>query len=136
VVDVLDHVWGVGQLYAAADPQPHAAMPALHVSVPALISATWTAVRGWGRPSSWLAFLYPITVAYGSIYLGEHYLLDVVAGAALGIASYLVIAAASPRLTLGSSGGVTFGSGCHAAVGGRSKWRIRHEAVRSDHEHG
>jgi membrane-associated phospholipid phosphatase len=32
--------------------------------------------------------LYPATVSFGVIYLGEHYIADVVVGLALGIACY------------------------------------------------
>jgi membrane-associated phospholipid phosphatase len=53
-----------------------------------IIACACVAVRGVRRPSSWLWMLYPATVSFGVIYLGEHYVADVVVGIALGVACY------------------------------------------------
>jgi membrane-associated phospholipid phosphatase len=82
-VSLLDHL-GVGELYGGADPAPNGAMPSLHVAVPTLIAATLVSIRGWRRWTSWLWVLYPLTMAFATIYLGEHYVLDCVAGMGLG----------------------------------------------------
>jgi PAP2 superfamily len=84
VVDTLQQVGGFGQFYAGADPEPNAAMPSLHVSVPMAIACTIVAVRGARRWTSWLWMLYPLSLSFGVLYLGEHYVADAVAGLILG----------------------------------------------------
>lgn len=90
VVDTLQQVGGFGQFYAGADPEPNAAMPSLHVSVPMAIACTIVAVRGARRWTSWLWMLYPLTLSFGVLYLGEHYVADAVAGLILGAAAFAV----------------------------------------------
>lgn len=89
-VTLLNHLGAVGQLYSGADPAPYGAMPALHVAVPSLIAATAIAIRGWRPSRAWLWLLYPLTMAFATLYLGEHYLLDALAGMALGFLSHAV----------------------------------------------
>jgi len=97
VVDSLDHVGGVGHLYGGADPEPNAAMPSLHVAVPMLIAATAVGLSGhrW-RAARWWS-IYPLTIGFGVVYLGEHYVADAIVGLALGLASYGVGQAAERR---------------------------------------
>jgi hypothetical protein len=102
VVETLQGLGSFGTLYAGADPEPNAAMPSLHVSVPMVIACAVVAVRGVRRPSSWLWMLYPATISFGVIYLGEHYVADVVVGIALGVACY---AAAELGYQTGRGGG-------------------------------
>jgi hypothetical protein len=102
VVETLQKLGSFGTLYASADPEPNAAMPSLHVSVPMVIACAVVAVRGVRRPSSWLWMLYPATISFGVIYLGEHYVADVVVGIALGVACY---AAAELGYQTGRGGG-------------------------------
>jgi membrane-associated phospholipid phosphatase len=90
VVDTLQQVGGFGQFYAGADPEPNAAMPSLHVAVPMVIACTVVAVRGSRRWTSWLWMLYPLTLSFGVLYLGEHYLADAVVGIALGALCFAV----------------------------------------------
>lgn len=84
VVDTLQSLGGFGNFYAGADPEPNAAMPSLHVSVPLIVSLSIIAVKGWGNRWAWLWLLYPLTLCFGVIYLGEHYISDTVVGLALG----------------------------------------------------
>jgi membrane-associated phospholipid phosphatase len=92
VVDTLQQVRGFGSFYSGADPEPNAAMPSLHVSVPLIIACSIVAVKGWGRWRSWLWMLYPATISFGVVYLGEHYVSDVVVGLALGAVCWVVAA--------------------------------------------
>lgn len=97
-VSLLDHLGGIGRAYAGADPAPYGAMPALHVAVPSLIAATAIGIRGrWRRGVRLLWLLYPMTMAFAVLYLGEHYLLDALAGMALGFLCYTVAALLTPR---------------------------------------
>jgi hypothetical protein len=88
VVDTLQSMGGFGQFYAGADPEPNAAMPSLHVSVPMVIACTIVAVRGARRWTSWVWMLYPLTLSFGVLYLGEHYVADTVVGLVLGAAAF------------------------------------------------
>jgi hypothetical protein len=89
-VTLLDHLGGVGRLYSGADPAPYGAMPALHVAVPSLIAATAIGIHGRRNGRAWLWVLYPMTMAFATLYLGEHYLLDALAGITLGFLSHAV----------------------------------------------
>jgi hypothetical protein len=87
-VSLLNHLGAVGRLYSSADPAPYSAMPALHVAVPSLIAATLIGIKGWRRKWAWLSALYPMIMTFATLYLGEHYVLDGVAGMALGVICY------------------------------------------------
>lgn len=78
IVALLDRLGGWGPRYAAADPAPLRAMPAMHCAVPALIAADIIAARR-GEHRYWLWLLYPACVGFGVLCLGEHYLIDVLA---------------------------------------------------------
>ncbi len=88
-IGLLNHLGGIGHLYGGADPAPNGAMPSLHVGIPTLISLIAARMRGWRRPASWLWLLYPLTMILATMYLGEHYLLDGMAGFTLGVIGYL-----------------------------------------------
>jgi membrane-associated phospholipid phosphatase len=89
VVDSLHPLGGLGSIYSAADPEPNAAMPSLHVALPALIAATMIRLSR-RRRAVWLWLAYPLTLSFGVVYLGEHYIADVLVGLGLGVAAYLV----------------------------------------------
>jgi membrane-associated phospholipid phosphatase len=74
------------------DPNPIAAMPSLHTAITVMMAAAlWRA-----RPALGIAGgVYALAMGFSLIYLGEHYLIDVLAGAALAIA---VAVAVSPWL--------------------------------------
>lgn len=76
--EVMSHAGPLAGVYSGADPLPNAAMPSLHVSYP-LIVAWWT-LRAFGRRAAWIV-LYPACVCVGVVYLGEHWVIDVLAGA-------------------------------------------------------
>jgi membrane-associated phospholipid phosphatase len=89
-VELLQHLGGFGSFYAGADPEPNAAMPSLHVTVPLIVSLAIISVKGYRNRRAWLWLLYPITIGFGVVYLGEHYIADVVVGLALGVLCWLV----------------------------------------------
>lgn len=67
---------------------PVAAMPSLHAGIAFLV-----AFYGVGRLAAtwrWLLLAYPLVMSFGLVYFGEHYVVDIVAGAAL---AGLVVAA-------------------------------------------
>lgn len=67
------------------DLNPIAAMPSLHAAFPTLL--TLLCFRHFGR-WGWLMLGYLATVVFGIVYMGEHYLVDVVAGMALALIGY------------------------------------------------
>lgn len=88
VVIVLDHLGSFGRVYAGADPFPDGAMPSLHAAVPLVIALSLISTgRGWAR---WLWFLYPLTVGFAVVDLGEHYVADVVVGLLVGALCWAV----------------------------------------------
>ncbi len=82
MVEVGEPLWGRywGPLYAALGGNPWAAMPSLHfaTSVAAATSLAEASPEegaiGWG---------YALTLGFGLVYLGEHYVTDLLAGAGL-----------------------------------------------------
>ena len=89
VVATLGHIPGIGHLYAGADLYPDGAMPSLHVAVPMVIALAMIAASrgGWRR---WLWLLYPLTMAFAVVDLGEHWVADAVVGLAFGGVCYAV----------------------------------------------
>src|SRR5262249_15172480 len=82
---------GFGGFYAGADPEPNAAMPSLHVAVPMLIACAAIGKASRHRRLAWLWMLYPLTIGFGVVYLGEHYVAGTVIGLALGALCYVVV---------------------------------------------
>jgi membrane-associated phospholipid phosphatase len=58
-----------------------AAMPSLHAGTALLVALF--GIRWLTHPARWLLLAYPLTMGTGLVYLGEHYVVDVVAGFAL-----------------------------------------------------
>ncbi len=87
--------------FYSRNPNVFGAMPSLHVTYPLLVVwYTWD--RGWKWRASALAFV--ALVSFAAVYLAHHYILDVIAGAALAVpcclwASYMA------RLRFFSKGG-------------------------------
>jgi hypothetical protein len=75
-------------LHEAFDVNPIAAMPSLHAALPTLCVLHAANLFGW-RALAPAAYLLTVYVAI--VYLGEHYLVDVVAGAGLAVAVFFVV---------------------------------------------
>jgi membrane-associated phospholipid phosphatase len=78
----------VPRMYAALATNPVAAMPSLHAAFPAAAALVALQVLG---PRAWWTILYTAVSALSVVYLGEHYLVDVLAGWLLGVAAWFVI---------------------------------------------
>ncbi|HLZ69553.1 MAG TPA: phosphatase PAP2 family protein [Dehalococcoidia bacterium] len=69
-------------------PNPVAAMPSLHAAVPVLIWLTlWKTWPRWG----WAAIVYPLAMGLAVVYPGEHYVIDVIAGAAYAVVAFALV---------------------------------------------
>jgi membrane-associated phospholipid phosphatase len=95
VVKIIDHTLpsftdlpGVpvpATVYHWLNPNEYAAMPSLHAAFP-LLGALF-ALRLWGR-RAWPTLLYTGGVWLSIVYLGEHYIVDVIGGAIFALAAF------------------------------------------------
>jgi membrane-associated phospholipid phosphatase len=67
-------------LYDSVQGNPFAAMPSLHFATSVMASQV---LSGVGRRPAALGWLYTFVLGLGLVYLGEHYVVDLVAGVAL-----------------------------------------------------
>ena len=86
----------VSPYYTNLNPNPVAAFPSLHAAFPFL---GFLAVRRLYPRGAWVAFAWCVLVWFSVVFLGEHYVVDVIAGVALAGASWLVMMkVAVPRI--------------------------------------
>jgi membrane-associated phospholipid phosphatase len=78
---VLEHVATPSLLEAFAT-NPVAAMPSLHIAFP--VACARLGWRIFGRPAGFALTGYTLMMAWATMYLGDHYFADVLAGAILG----------------------------------------------------
>ena len=81
--------WGVHNFPTVYDkfaPNPVAAVPSLHAAYPTL---DWLFIRKWfGNKAAAVFAIYPVTLWIGLIYMGEHYLFDVILGIGYAVTVY------------------------------------------------
>jgi membrane-associated phospholipid phosphatase len=82
MVEYGEHFWrdGWGPLYSVLGGNPLAAMPSLHFATSLMAALLLAEV---GPLAGALGFSYAITLGFALVYLGEHYVIDLLAGAAL-----------------------------------------------------
>ncbi len=82
MVEVGEETWGSAWpgMYKALGGNPWAAMPSLHFAT-SLMGAI--SLSGTGRVLGALGWAYALTLGFALVYLGEHYVTDLAAGAAL-----------------------------------------------------
>jgi membrane-associated phospholipid phosphatase len=86
MVDVGEDVWGPRlwpRLYESLGGNPWAAMPSLHFAT-SLMAAMLLAESSRGAGAA--GWTYALTLGFALVYLGEHYVTDLLAGAALVVA--------------------------------------------------
>ncbi len=71
-------------VYQAISPNNVAAIPSLHSAYPLIACVFLIVAFGWKR-MAWTA-IYPLAMWFGVVYLGEHYVVDVILGAAYALA--------------------------------------------------
>src|SRR6266705_3457514 len=96
--ETVDKLWGpnywVSPLYSHLNPNKFAAFPSLHAAFPAL-----AAVYAW-RSYRWLAVglvAWTLAVALSIVYLGEHYIVDILDGFVYVAAATLIVELVSRR---------------------------------------
>ncbi len=97
MVESGEHFWkGLWRpLYDGLEGNPFAAMPSLHFGISVMAAHV---LSGVGRTQGAIGWTYAITLGFGLIYLGEHYVIDLVAGLALAESVRLVEPHAQPLL--------------------------------------
>jgi len=74
-------------IFDLIQPNPFAAFPSLHSAYPWLISLC--ALKIW-KKKALLILLYPVLVWFSAVYLGEHYVVDVVGGIVYATCAFLL----------------------------------------------
>ncbi|HTE86816.1 MAG TPA: phosphatase PAP2 family protein [Dehalococcoidia bacterium] len=69
-------------------PNPVAAMPSIHAAFPVLVwLVLWKRWHRWG----WMLVVYPLAMGFAVVYLGQHYVIDVLAGWVYAVAALYLI---------------------------------------------
>jgi membrane-associated phospholipid phosphatase len=103
-------------LVLGLDTNPVAAMPSLHAAF-SLTSVFGLALVS--RRAAWIAAPYPVALAVALVYGGEHYVADLVAGYALGLAGFWAgLRLASPAGASGAAAGRVAAIRCGARSAG------------------
>lgn len=79
-------VHNFSEFYSSLTPNQVAAVPSLHSAYPLLIVLFAARLFSWRR--TWWLLAYPVSVWVGVVYLGEHYVFDVVFGIFYALAAY------------------------------------------------
>ena len=90
-----ERFWGRlwNPLYHSLQGNPFAAMPSLHFGTSVMAARILSQV---GRKHAALAWTYALVLGFGLVYLGEHYVVDLLAGLALAEGLWRVAPAAEP----------------------------------------
>ncbi|HYF96933.1 MAG TPA: phosphatase PAP2 family protein, partial [Patescibacteria group bacterium] len=89
---VSSHVWfalGIQDfpsLYNEIAPNPVAAVPSLHAAFSVLFAVY--VIKLFKSKWRFMAWLYPFMIIFGSVYMGEHYIIDAILGAFYALAAY------------------------------------------------
>jgi len=78
----------IGLAYTHFNANEVAAVPSLHAALPMLVALILVRLLG---VRALLAVLYPLLMGFNLVYLGEHYVFDVLAGYAVALAAFLLI---------------------------------------------
>ena len=98
MVEYGEYFWkdGWGSLYSVFGGNPLAAMPSLHFATTVMAALLLAEV---GTVPGALGFTYAATLGFALVYLGEHYLVDLIAGTALTMAVRRLGPRAGPALS-------------------------------------
>jgi len=93
ITRVSSHVWAelgihdFPSVYNKMSPNPVAAVPSLHAAYATIFVIF--AIRLFKTRWRYLSVLYPLFIYFGTVYQGEHYVIDEILGAMYGIAAFL-----------------------------------------------
>lgn len=92
------------RFYQHLNPNPVAAFPSLHEAFPVL--GLLYGLRIFGR-RAWPLALWCLAVCFSIVYLGEHYLIDAIAGVVVAALAYAVVQGVSARVPASRTHGST-----------------------------
>jgi len=95
----IDHDIGIpvyATIFDIIQPNPFAAFPSLHATYPWLVSLYAIKIR---RIKALPILLLPIGVWFSAVYLGEHYIIDLIGGIAYSTLSFFLVEKIIPRLS-------------------------------------
>ncbi len=78
------------------DSNPIAAMPSLHAAFPILCSLLLWGIYRW---KAFFIYFYTLVIVFAIVYSGDHYVIDVAAGAALATACYIAARTLTARMS-------------------------------------
>jgi membrane-associated phospholipid phosphatase len=90
ILTQLDHNLGVPfyrSIFDFVESNPFAAFPSLHAMYPTLISLYALKIK---KAKALSVLVFPIGVWFSTVYLGEHYVIDVIGGIAYAICAFLL----------------------------------------------
>jgi membrane-associated phospholipid phosphatase len=95
MIEVGERFWGRlwRPLYHSIEGNPFAAMPSLHFGTSVMAARVLSQV---GRGHGALGWVYALSLGFGLVYLGEHYVVDLLAGLALAEGIWRVAPRAEP----------------------------------------
>ena len=79
---------GADWIYGNLNPNDNAAFPSLHAAFPLLALLF---IRERSRLGSWFVAAWTLCVWFSIVYLGHHYVVDVIGGAALALLAYWIV---------------------------------------------
>ena len=94
ITRVSSHVWAAfgiedfPSVYNKISPNPVAAVPSLHAAYSFLFALYIT--RLYKNKWKWLAWIFPLLIWVGTVYMGEHYVVDIVLGVIYALVAYFV----------------------------------------------
>jgi membrane-associated phospholipid phosphatase len=115
MVEYGEFLWrdGWGPLYSVFGGNPLAAMPSLHFATSMMAALLLAEV---GPVAGALGFSYAATLSFALVYLGEHYMVDLLAGAALTGAVRLMEPRAGPAVARVGRGVAALEALAHEAI--------------------
>jgi membrane-associated phospholipid phosphatase len=76
-------------VYNKISPNPVAAVPSLHAAYASLLCIVIWSLFGWKK--GLIAMIYPASIYFGTVYMGEHYLIDELIGTLYAFAGYFLV---------------------------------------------
>jgi membrane-associated phospholipid phosphatase len=115
MVEYGEHFWrdGWGSLYSVFGGNPLAAMPSLHFATSAMAALLLSEV---GPVPGAIGWAYTATLAFALVYLGEHYVVDLIGGAALTALVRRMAPRAGPAIMRAGRGIAALEAAAHGAA--------------------
>lgn len=95
----IDNAIGVplyATIFVLIQPNPFAAFPSIHAAYPWLISLYAIKIK---RIKALPILILPVGICFSAVYLGEHYIIDLLAGVAYATAAFFLVEKLIPRIS-------------------------------------